>query len=116
MIKQKYKKELSKLSKQIIEKYKPEKIILFGGLAAGKINKDSDIDLLVIKKSKKNYWQRADEIARIINIDLPSDILNITPKELDDRLSINDDFLINILKNGKVIYEKQSIKKSKRLV
>jgi len=40
MIKQKYQKELNKLSKQIIENYKPEKIILFGSLANGKIGED----------------------------------------------------------------------------
>ena len=106
MTKQKYQRELNKLSKQIIEKYKPEKIILFGSLASGKIREDSDIDLLVIKDTKKDYWQRAKEIAKIIDIDLPSDVLNITPKELKHRLSINDYFVKDIINYGKIIYEK----------
>lgn len=109
MNKKKYQKELDKLSKQIIEKYKPEKIILFGSLATGKLKKGSDIDLLVIKKTNKDYWQRAEEIAEIlggIRIDVPKDVLNITPKELKYRLSVNDFFIKDIIDNGEVIYEK----------
>jgi len=106
MNKEKYQKELDKLSKQIIEKYQPEKIILFGSLAEGNLRKGSDIDLLVIKKSDKDYWERAEEIAGIIDIDVPCDVLNITPKELKYRLSVNDFFIGDIINKGKVIYEK----------
>ncbi|MEA3464314.1 MAG: nucleotidyltransferase domain-containing protein [Patescibacteria group bacterium] len=110
MIKQKYQRELNKLSKQIIEKYKPEKIILFGSLVSGEIREDSDIDLLIIKDTKKNYWQRAKDISRAIgniSIDVPKDIINITPKELKYRLSIGDYFVQDIINNGKMIYEKK---------
>lgn len=109
MNKKKYQKELKKISKQIIEKYKPEKIILFGSLAKGRLREGSDIDLLVIKETDKDYWQRAEEIADIlggVNINVPKDVLNITPKELKYRLSINDFFIKDIIDNGKVIYEK----------
>lgn len=104
-MKEKYKKELNKLKKQIVTQYKPEKIILFGSLASGKIKKNSDIDLLVIKNSKKDYWSRAKEIAKIINIDVPADVLNISTKELSDRLALKDFFILDIINNGKVIYE-----------
>ena len=106
MNKEKYQKELDKLSKQIIEKYRPEKIILFGSFAEGNLRKGSDIDLLVIKESKKDYWERAEEIAEIIDVDVPCDVLNITPNELKYRLSVNDFFVGDIINNGKVIYEK----------
>ncbi|MCK4554551.1 nucleotidyltransferase domain-containing protein [Candidatus Parcubacteria bacterium] len=109
MTKQKYQRELNKLSKQIIENYKPEKIILFGSLASGKIREDSDIDLLVIKDTKKDYWSRAKDISKAIgkiSIDVPKDIINITPKELKHQLSIGDYFVQDIINNGKIIYEK----------
>ncbi|MDI3531232.1 MAG: uncharacterized protein PWP60_1081, partial [Candidatus Atribacteria bacterium] len=41
--------ELSRIVKLLIEKYQPEKIILFGSLAEGRIHEWSDIDLLIIK-------------------------------------------------------------------
>ncbi|MEA1936547.1 MAG: nucleotidyltransferase domain-containing protein [Patescibacteria group bacterium] len=106
MNKEKYQKELDKLSKQIIKKYQPEKIILFGSLAEGNLRKGSDIDLLVIKKSDKDYWERAEEIAEIIDIDVPCDVLNITPKELKNRLAVNDFFIGDIINKGKVVYER----------
>ncbi len=109
MNKKKYQKELDKLSKQIIEKYRPEKIVLFGSLAEGNLREGSDIDLLVIKESDKDYWERAEEIAGIlgdVRLDVPKDVLNITPKELRHRLSVNDCFMGKIINKGKVIYEK----------
>jgi len=90
--------------------YSDTAIILFGSLANGNITEDSDIDLLVIKDTKKDYWQRAKEISRIMSqiiINLPKDILTITTKELKERLSVQDYFIQDIINNGKVIYEKK---------
>lgn len=106
-LRQEYESEARKLAKQIAAKYKPEKIILFGSLANGKITEDSDIDLLVIKNTKKDYWKRAKEIARIIDIDMPNDVLNISTKELKERISLKDDFVLDIINKGKIIYEKR---------
>ncbi len=36
---------------QNLKKYKPDKLVLFGSYAWGKPNKDSDIDLLIVKKN-----------------------------------------------------------------
>ena len=46
-------KELHGIVATLVEKYKPEKIILFGSLATGKMHEWSDIDLLIIKLSRK---------------------------------------------------------------
>ena len=37
-------KEIDSITRQIIEKYKPKKIILFGSMAQGYVTLDSDID------------------------------------------------------------------------
>lgn len=46
-------KEIKRITKQIVKNYNPEKIILFGSFAYGKPKPSSDIDLLIIKKSRK---------------------------------------------------------------
>lgn len=105
----KYQKELNKLKKQIINEYKPEKIILFGSLAWGKITKDSDIDLFIIKKTNKKFGERIDEVNLIANkarIFTPKDIIVFTPIELRKRLELDDFFIKNIVTNGKVVYAK----------
>ena len=45
-----FEKEIHRITQQIIEKYNPEKIILFGSAARGEGDPDSDADFLIIKK------------------------------------------------------------------
>ncbi|MCX6799999.1 MAG: nucleotidyltransferase domain-containing protein [Candidatus Falkowbacteria bacterium] len=81
----KYQTDLNKLKKQIIQDYKPEKIILFGSLAWGKAHKDSDIDLFIIKKTTKRFGARIDEVNLLANkakILSPKDILVFAPAEV----------------------------------
>ncbi|MDI6591465.1 MAG: nucleotidyltransferase domain-containing protein [Patescibacteria group bacterium] len=95
--------------KQIIKNlkpYHPEKIILFGSYAWGKPSKNSDIDILIIKKTKKDYYKRIPEARSYLhNIDQAFDILVMTPKEITKRLGLEDFFIENIIKKGKVLYE-----------
>ncbi len=42
----------------IVEKYKPEKIILFGSYATGNPNPDSDVDLLFILETGEVIYER----------------------------------------------------------
>lgn len=107
--KEKYLKELKKLKKNIVEQYKPEKIILFGSLAWGKFGPDSDIDLFVVKKTKKRFGERIDEVNIIANragIESPKDIIVLTPSEFKTRIRLNDFFIQDIASKGKVLYEK----------
>jgi predicted nucleotidyltransferase len=41
--------EIESITAQLVEKYKPEKIILFGSAARGDATPDSDADFLIIK-------------------------------------------------------------------
>ena len=44
-------KQIEKILKIIVDKYKPDKVILFGSYACDHPSKDSDLDLLVVKDS-----------------------------------------------------------------
>jgi predicted nucleotidyltransferase len=50
-----FEKEIMSITKQLIEKDVPEKIILFGSAARGDIGPDSDADFLIIKKQTPYY-------------------------------------------------------------
>jgi len=102
------KKEITKIVKQIKEKYKPEKIILFGSFAYGEPKPSSDIDLLIIKKSKKKRVERIKEVLMKVKSELPLEPLVYTPKEIKERLDLGDFFFQDIFKKGKLLYEKQS--------
>jgi predicted nucleotidyltransferase len=48
-------KEMQRIVAQISHNYSPEKIILFGSLASGRVADARDIDLLVIKKPTRSH-------------------------------------------------------------
>lgn len=51
MVPESVQKEINSISRQIIEKYKPQKIILFGSAVWGNFTRDSDLDFLIVKKT-----------------------------------------------------------------
>jgi len=90
----------------VINNYKPEKVILFGSRANGMANKGSDWDYLIIKKTKTRRINRREEALPDI-LDVSADLLILTPSEVEFLLESNSEFIQSILENGKVIYEKK---------
>jgi predicted nucleotidyltransferase len=87
--------------------YSPEKIILYGSYAYGEPTSDSDIDLLIIKDTAKRHVDRFVEVKKIIyqpGRSIPVSPLIYTPKEIEDRLKMGDDFVAEILARGRVLY------------
>ncbi len=99
-------KEIKKITRQIVKKYKPEKIILFGSFASGYPKENSDIDLIVIKKTRKRFMKRLFEICRYIKSWMGTDILVYTPKEWEEALAEENYFIKEIAQKGKVVYAK----------
>ena len=94
---------------RIVRAYRPEKIILFGSAASGEAREDSDLDLLIIKRTRKPYFDRVKEVIRAIHIWRSTDIFVLTPDELERGISQNRFFLTReILAKGKVIYERSA--------
>jgi predicted nucleotidyltransferase len=92
------KNEIENITAQIIKKYAPEKIILFGSAAKGELHSESDADFLIIKKDTPLYGaDRIREISKIIKRDIPVDFLIYRPDEFDKRLSMGDPFLKSII-------------------
>ena len=83
-----------------------EKIILFGSLAAGKVHEWSDIDMLVIKETEKRPIDRILELSRLIHPKVGIDLFVYTPEEYEFLLREEFSFLMDVLKTGKVMYEK----------
>ncbi len=97
--------QINEVVKQIVEKYQPEKIILFGSYADGVPSKDSDVDLLVIKKSDLPRFKRAREINILFNpYPFAMDILVYSPEEVEKWQDHKNSFVHKVLKSGKVLY------------
>ena len=97
-------KEINKLKNQLIYKYKPDKIILFGSAARGD-DETNDVDLFIIKKDVPYYGdERIKELYRLVDVDIAVDYLVYKPEEVEERLSLGDPFIKKIFREGKVLY------------
>lgn len=90
----------------IVRKFDPEKIILFGSYASGKPVPESDVDLFIIMNSDKPSWEKSIEVSLAVKHNFPIDIIVKTPDEIDSRVTAGDFFIDDILKKGKVLYER----------
>lgn len=101
-------KKIQKVSNLIVKKFRPEKIILFGSFAWGKPSLDSDVDFMIIKKTKEDKHKDQISLGQILfGKSMPIDTLIYTPEEVQKRLSLGDFFIRNILEKGKILYEKK---------
>jgi uncharacterized protein len=98
-------KAIDQVVEQIVENFKPQKIILFGSYARGKPRPESDVDMLVIMDTPLKEVQQAIQICQQIKYRFGLDLIVHTPKHLAERLKMGDWFLHDVLKEGKVLYE-----------
>jgi predicted nucleotidyltransferase len=100
--------ELKRILEILRDKYKPEKIVLFGSLANRELHEWSDIDLLIIKGTTKRPIERILEVSRLIEPKVGIDLFIYTPEEYELLLKERFSFLLKVLKTGKIVYEKRS--------
>jgi uncharacterized protein len=98
-------KAIKQVVKQIVEKFKPQKIILFGSYARGNPRPESDVDMLVVMDTPLREVQQAIQICQQIEYRFGLDLIVHTPKYLAERVKMGDSFLRDVLKEGKVVYE-----------
>jgi predicted nucleotidyltransferase len=96
---------IRRFAREVAEKFRPEKIILFGSHAYGKPHADSDVDILVVMPAT-NQIDQAVRIDRAIDPPFPLDLIVRTPKNMKWRFQEGDSFLEEIVTKGKVLYEK----------
>jgi predicted nucleotidyltransferase len=93
---------------QCLKKYNPEKIIVFGSYSRGDSDEYSDLDFVVIKKTKKRFLRRLIEVAKLIDNNLGDvDVFVYTPEEFRRMIEWENPFIENVLNEGRVIYEKK---------
>ena len=101
-------KAIDQVVEQIVEKFKPQKIILFGSYARGNPRPESDVDLLVVMDTPLREVQQAIQICQKIEYRFGLDLIVHTPKHLAERVKMGDWFLRDVLEEGKVLYEASS--------
>ncbi len=95
---------IRKYAHQVAERFKPEKIILFGSFAYGEPNEHSDVDLLVVMPCPNESTQ-AVRIRVALKAPFAMDLIVRTPDRLRERIELEDWFLREITEKGIVLYE-----------
>lgn len=101
---------LPQATRKIVSVLKPEKIILFGSYANGNPTPDSDVDLLIIMEIRSNYKETYRIVSSLLYPrQFPVDIIIKTPMEVKEAIEGGKDnsfFIREILKTGKVLYDR----------
>lgn len=97
--------QIKKLCSQIVERFRPLKVILFGSYAYGIPTPDSDIDLMIVMPYSGNELDKMVEVRSYLDSSMPVDVLVKTPKQIEERIELGDFFLAEIMEKGKVLYE-----------
>ena len=89
----------------IVERFQPDKIILFGSQARGDADEGSDVDLLVVMPDDVDRRETAVQIhSAVADLPMPKDIIVTTPEEIARRGHVVGTVLRPALREGKVLY------------
>jgi predicted nucleotidyltransferase len=95
---------IRKYVRHIVEKFHPERVILFGSHAYGKPHEDSDVDLLVVMPCRSMIDMEV-RIRLAFDTPFPMDLLVYTPEYLKKRFDLGDWFVREVLDQGLVLHE-----------
>jgi predicted nucleotidyltransferase len=91
---------------QIVDRFDPLRILLFGSVARGEDGPDSDIDLLVVLPELRDKRETMIELLRAAAIGPPVDVIPTDPDEIKRRGELLGTVLRPALREGKVVYER----------
>jgi predicted nucleotidyltransferase len=93
---------------RIVERFHPEKIILFGSHARGDAGPDSDVDLLVVMPFEGSHREKQIGLRTELH-DLPvaKDIIGTRPEEFAWRKEVPGTMEQPAVNEGRIVYERR---------
>jgi predicted nucleotidyltransferase len=101
--------EIEGFGRRIGREFGAERVILFGSHARGEVSEDSDVDLLIIGPYEGRSVDRSVEIRMKLRPRFPVDLLIRTAEKVSDRIQMGDEFMREIVEEGKVLYEADDV-------
>ena len=96
--------DVEKVVRKIVDRFRPERIILFGSRAYGTPHPDSDIDLLVVTPSLPTRG-RLRRVDHSLGGKLPVQAFFMTPEEFEETKDVVGGLAYPAHHWGKVLYE-----------
>ena len=99
--------ELKRVTEIIVREYHPDRVILFGSLAQGKVHEWSDIDLVIVRDTSHRFLDRIREIFLLTHPRVAFNVVVYTPHEVAEMEERKHYFWIDeIAGKGKVLYDR----------
>lgn len=96
----------------LIQKLRPDLIILFGSFARGDFNEGSDVDLLVVANFKEEFLDRIKLLLELNDeLKLPLEPVGYTLEEFLDMLERENKFILKVLEEGEILYVSERMAK-----
>jgi len=100
--------DVRRFVEEMVRRFHPWKVVLFGSHACGAQGPDSDVDLLVVMDFEGRSVDQAARIGTALARKFPLDLIVRRPEDLEARLAAGDSFLREIVERGKVLYARHA--------
>ena len=95
---------LQAFTQQLVERFAPEKVILFGSQARGEGRWDSDADILVVMPFQGSHLAQIRAIRKSCHAGFPLDLLVRRPDEIAERYLGGDPIIREAIYHGTVLH------------
>jgi predicted nucleotidyltransferase len=106
--------EIENFVKQVVLRFQPDAVILFGSYAYGSPTGDSDVDLMVVMPYRGPAPAAASRIRLACPRGFPMDLIVRTPSEVRRRMQMGDQFVREVLSKGIVLYESRNARMGRK--
>lgn len=98
-------KIVQSITQRLLKTYHPQKVILFGSAAKSGDAEINDLDFFIVKDDiPRRGIDRIRQLRSLIDTDVATDFLIVTKKELQERQTMEDPFVMEILNQGRILY------------
>lgn len=98
---------LDDMTRRIVERFHPDKIIVFGSYVRGEHTENSDLDILIVMPVEGSRRKRANEIdLTLADRVVPMDLIVVTPEQFDRQKDVIGTIVREAVRDGRVIYER----------
>ena len=95
--------KLTEISQRLKKEYNAERVILYGSYVTDTATEDSDVDLFIVAPTNEGLFKRITTVLRLIRDlkkGIPVEPIILTKEELEERVRIGDQFIMDIIENG----------------
>jgi len=96
---------ITEMVRRIVERFSPDKVILFGSYARGTAGPDSDVDLLVVMPvAGSKLDQTVDIRVALHGMGIAKDVVVVTPEQFEAERDLVGTIVYPAVREGRVLY------------